>query len=156
MTHLASSQRMIGMPRGGKGDRMLAVLGTDDLRHAADDLASRLPEPLAPLARLAYNYRWAWLPGGSDLFRCIDDRRWRLVGGNPVRLLQEASAGALNRAAEDGALIERAASLQAQVRADLEREPSGPVSLDRPVAYLSAEFAVHQSLPIYSGGLGAL
>ena len=130
--------------------------GAADLQRAAEALAWRLPDPLAPLARLAYNYRWAWMEGGSDLFRSVDPRRWRMVAGNPVRLLQEASTEALERAANDAALIGFAASLEERLRADLEREPSGPVDADRPVAYFSAEFAVHQSLPIYSGGLGAL
>ncbi len=130
--------------------------GEADLERAAAALAWRLPEPLAPLARLAYNYRWAWLPGGSELFRSIDPRRWKLVAGNPVRLLQEASTEALERAANDAALIGFAASLEEQVRADCEREATGPVDPQRPVAYFCAEFAVHQSLPIYSGGLGAL
>ncbi|MEA2126088.1 MAG: glycogen phosphorylase, partial [Solirubrobacteraceae bacterium] len=135
---------------------MLPVRGEDDLRRAAEDLARRLPEPLAPLARLAYNYRWAWLAGGSELYRSIDARRWRLVAGNPVRLLQEASSAALERAANDDTLIATATSLEQQVRDDLGRDPTGPVDGHRPVAYFSAEFAVHQSLPIYSGGLGAL
>src|SRR3954451_10797025 len=97
---------------------MRAVRGDDDLKHAAEALAWRLPDPLAVLARLAYNYRWAWLPGGSDLFRSIDPRRWRLVGGNPVRLLQEASTDALMRAAEDSALLAQAAHLEALIRDD--------------------------------------
>ena len=41
------------------------------------------------------------MPGGSELYRSIDPRRWRLVAGNPVRLLQEASNEALYRAASD-------------------------------------------------------
>jgi starch phosphorylase len=130
--------------------------GEDDLQRAAAALAWRLPEPLAPLARLAYNYRWAWLPGGSELFRSIDQRRWRLVAGNPVRLLQEASTDALARAADDAELIGRAARLEEQVAQDLERPPSDAVDPDHPVAFFCAEYAVHQSLPIYSGGLGAL
>lgn len=135
---------------------MLPLRGDADLERAAEALAWRLPAPLAPLARLAYNYRWAWLPGGSELFRSIDARRWRMVAGNPVRLLQEASSDALARAAEDAALIGFAASLEEQVRQDRERPATGPVEEAHPVAYFSAEFAVHQSMPIYSGGLGAL
>ncbi len=77
---------------------MPAVLGDDDLDRAAEALAWRLPDPLAPLARLAYNYRWAWMPGGSELFRSVDARRWRMVAGNPVRLLQEASTRGAGRA----------------------------------------------------------
>jgi starch phosphorylase len=142
--------------RVGKAEMMLRLRGDADLRRAADALAARVPGPLAPLARLAYNYRWAWMPGGSELYRSIDSRRWRLVAGNPVRLLQEASAEALHHAAADRRLATAAAALEERVRADLARETSGPVTADHPVAYFSAEFAVHQSLPIYSGGLGAL
>ena len=58
-------------------------------RAAAAALRSRLPEPLGPLADLAYNYRWSWTPGGPELFASVDPRRWELCAGNPVRLLQE-------------------------------------------------------------------
>ena len=135
---------------------MRDVHGEVDLKRAAEALAWRLPDELAVLARLAYNYRWAWAPGGSELFRSVDPRRWRLVAGNPVRLLQEASTDALAAAAEDEAFLARANDLEAAVLADLEREPAGPVDPQHPVAFFCAEFAVHQSLPIYSGGLGAL
>jgi glycogen phosphorylase len=134
------------------------IVAGQDLDRAAHELAARIPEPLAGLARLAYNYRWAWTPGGPDLFRSIDERRWRLCGQNPVRLLQEASWDALTRAAEDGYTLERIGALEDTVRADLDRPPheAGHATAERPVAYFSAEFAVHVSLPIYSGGLGAL
>jgi starch phosphorylase len=135
---------------------MRRVRGDADLQRAAEALAWRLPDELAPLARLAYNYRWAWLPGGSDLYRSIDPRRWRLVGGNPVRLLQEASSEALAAAAENPELIAKAAELDRLVAEDLARDPAGPVDPQNPVAFFCAEYAVHQSLPIYSGGLGAL
>ena len=71
------------------------------LARRAADLAARLPEALAPLARIAYNYRWAWYPRGKEVFRSIDADRWRLCGENPVRLLQEASSEALASAAGD-------------------------------------------------------
>ena len=51
--------------------------GQADLTRAAESLASQVPEPLAPLARLAYNYRWAWTPGGPQLFRAVNAMRWR-------------------------------------------------------------------------------
>src|SRR3712207_168225 len=135
---------------------MRPVRGDDDLKRAAEALAWRLPDELSVLARLAYNYRWAWTPGGSEVFRSVDPRRWRIVAGNPVRLLQEASSDALAAAATDQRLLESAAALEQRIREDLEREPSGPVDPEHPVAFFCAEYAVHQSLPIYSGGLGAL
>ncbi len=127
--------------------------------RAAAELAERLPDALAPLARLAFNYRWSWLPGGSELFNAVDAERFAVCGQNPVRLLQESSARVLRRAAEDEVLTARAGELEAQVAADLERPPvesGGPVTAERPVGYLSAEYGVHVSLPVYSGGLGAL
>jgi starch phosphorylase len=131
--------------------------GADDLARAAEALASRLPEPLAPLAKIAFNYRWAWLPGGPELFEVLAPHRWAACGNNPVRLLQEVSAGALERAATDEAFLNRIAAVEQAVAADLAREPADtPVDPERPVAFFCAEYGVHHSLPIYSGGLGAL
>jgi starch phosphorylase len=130
--------------------------GAADIRQAARELAERLPEPLAPLARLAYNYRWSWLPGGAELFAAVDRERFELCLQNPVRLLQEASSRALRRAAADEGLIARAVDMEAQVQVDLSRPPTPGIDPDRPVAFLCAEYGIHVSLPIYSGGLGAL
>ncbi len=136
---------------------IVAVRGDDELARRAADLAGRLPEELAPLARIAYNYRWRWYPGGKEVFRSIDEERWRLCGENPVRLLQEASGEALVRAAADSALLARAASLEEAFAADVVRPSAvGPVAPKRPIAFLCAEYGVHRSLPIYSGGLGGL
>jgi starch phosphorylase len=130
--------------------------GREDIQAAAAELAERLPGALAPLARLAYNYRWSWLPGGAEPFAAVDGERFELVLRNPVRLLQEASSRALRRAAGDESLLGRAAELEAQVAAE-ERGPwAAGLDPDRPVAFLCAEFGVHESLPVYSGGLGVL
>ena len=131
--------------------------GHDDLQRAADALAARVPQPLAGLARLAFNYRWSWTPAGHDVFAAIDPVRWERCGENPVRLLAEAGAEALERAAGDAALLERAAAVEAAVRDDLARPAAtGPATPEHPIAYFCAEFGVHRSLPVYSGGLGAL
>src|SRR6516225_238019 len=130
--------------------------GREDIRRLAAELGERLPEAIAPLARLAYNYRWSWLPGGTEVFEAIDPERFELTHQNPVRLLQEASATALRRAAAADALVERIAAVDAQVKADLERPPYPSIDPARPVAFLCAEYGVHVSLPVYSGGLGAL
>jgi starch phosphorylase len=129
--------------------------GDEDLARRAADLAGRLPDALAPLARIAYNYRWCWYPGGKDVFRLVDEGRWEFCGENPVRLLQEASGEAVERAAADPALLARAGSLEAAFEADLRRPSAEPLG-GRQIAYFCAEYGVHQSLPIYSGGLGAL
>jgi starch phosphorylase len=131
--------------------------GRQDIKSAAGDLAERLPPALAPLARLAYNYRWSWLKDGPELFRSLDPNRFDLCSQNPVRLLQEAPTRVLRQIAQDDELLARAAEVEARVRADLERPPlSSSVDPDHPVGFLCAEYGVHVSLPVYSGGLGAL
>ena len=131
--------------------------GQADADRAAAALAGRLPEALGGLVRLAFNYRWSWQRDGDGLFRCVDPQRWASVGGNPVRLLQEARPESLRRAAGDARLLERIALAEEALAADLARPPSeGPGASGGLRAYFCAEFAVHGSLPIYSGGLGAL
>ncbi|MFL5830679.1 MAG: alpha-glucan family phosphorylase [Solirubrobacteraceae bacterium] len=131
--------------------------GRRDVEQSAAELAERLPEPLAPLAPLAYNYLWSWRPGGAALFEAIDRQRFEICCKNPVRLLQEAPLAALRRAAEDQALLQRARELLSELQAELERRPSAAaIDPAHPVAFLCAEYGIHVSLPIYSGGLGAL
>jgi glycogen phosphorylase len=132
--------------------------GKDDIQHAAAALVERLPPELAPLARAAYNLRWSWTPGAAEAFAAIDPRRWQLCGENPIRLLTEAPTAALRRAARDAELPGRAAALEAAIEDDLARPAAsaGPATPERPVAFFCAEYGIHASLPIYSGGLGAL
>jgi starch phosphorylase len=136
---------------------MIRAPGAEDLRRSADQLAARLPAALAPLARLAFNYRWSWIPGGTALFADVDAYRWEMCGQNPVRLLQEAPTSSLERAATDKELCRRAYSLEECVLAEAAREPLAPgLEPAHPVAYFCAEFGIHPSLPIYAGGLGVL
>jgi glycogen phosphorylase len=130
--------------------------GQRDLRDAATELARRLPEELAPLARLAFNYRWSWLGSGPQLFASIDSRRFELCGQNPVRMLQEATARSLQRAAGDTALLNRIGKAAALLDDELERPARDGLDPARPVAFFCAEYGIHPSLPLYSGGLGVL
>jgi starch phosphorylase len=131
--------------------------GRRDLELAADDLAQRLPEALAPLARLAFNYRWSWMPGAGELFASLDPDRFELCLQNPVRLLSELRAAVAARAAQNEELTRRAAELERKLTEDLGR-PDLESTFDsaHPVAFLCSEYGVHVSLPVYSGGLGAL
>jgi glycogen phosphorylase len=132
----------------------LTSAGIADLDRASAALAGRLPEALGPLARVAYNYRWSWLPGGPELFEAVDPERWALCGANPVRLLQEASAERVELAAANAELLAAAAAAEQAIAGELGGGPAG--GWDRPVVFLCAEYAIHASLPVYSGGLGAL
>jgi starch phosphorylase len=132
--------------------------GREDIKRAAAALVERVPPELVPLARAAYNLRWSWTPDGVETFAAIDPHRWQLCGENPIRLLTEAPTEALRRAARDPTLPGRAATLEAAIEDDLARPAAtaGPATPDRPIAFFCAEYGIHASLPIYSGGLGAL
>ena len=129
--------------------------GTRDLRRAVDRLARRLPEPLEDLAWISYNYLWSWTPGGAELFTSIDDHRFKLAGENPVRFLLNLPERDLLRAATNADYLTLLSSVAQRMEADLSR-PTTRVLPSGPVAFFCAEFAVHQSLPVYSGGLGVL
>jgi glycogen phosphorylase len=132
--------------------------GARDLARAVRDLADRLPERLWPLARVAYNYRWCWAPGGEDVFRRIDAIRFERARANPVQFLRQLPAEVLERAAHDGEIVSAAERLQETCDKELAM-PSisrGEVTSEHPVAFVCAEFGIHRSLPIYQGGLGVL
>lgn len=121
-------------------------------------LSALLPPRLRPLARIAFDYGWSWHPGGEALWRAIDDVRWEACGRNPLRLLREAPRAVLERAAADEGLV----AAMDRLAAELDAARAAPAASPRgfapgaPVAFLCAEYAIHASLPIYSGGLGVL
>jgi len=131
--------------------------GDHDIRRAVAELARALPERLQPLAWIAYDYRWAWSADGAATFRAIDPDAWARTAANPRRLLTETGRTQLEQAAQDDALVARVERLAGELQADRDR-PWGavPGRPDHPVAFCCAEFGVHGSLPIYSGGLGIL
>jgi starch phosphorylase len=130
--------------------------GALDLAQRATDLAAHLPDGLKPLAPVAYNYRWSWLPGGDAIFREINPHRWELAEGNPVRFLSDLWPSTMAHANANAELRERVRRFAAAVDDEL-APPSAPRhSLASPVAYMCAEYGIHASLPIYSGGLGVL
>jgi len=125
---------------------------------ARDTLAEQLPRRLRPLARLAFNYWWSWQPEGEALWRSIDPAAWEACGHNPVRLLREIPRRTLEGAASDRDRLGRMDRLlrglgDALAGPFAAAPPAGPES---PVAFLCSEYGVHESLPIYSGGLGVL
>jgi starch phosphorylase len=134
----------------------IAQAGVKDVRRAAQALATNVPSRLAPLASVAYNYAWSWHLDGDHLFRDIDAYRWRLCGQNPVRFLHEALPESLEKASLNPRIVDRVEALHDALDDQLDRPPAGGFPADRPVAFLCAEFGIHRSLPIYSGGLGCL
>jgi starch phosphorylase len=113
------------------------------------------------LRELARNLWWTWQPNVIALFRELDPALWRKVDHNPVEFLKRLSAEQLERRAAEMALdsrIDYAFRRLAEYLKDTDSWGAVHASIlrARPVAYFSAEFGLHESLPIYSGGLGVL
>jgi len=119
-----------------------------------------LPEPLAGLEFIAKNMFWSWNPEFVELFRRIDNNLWSASGHNPVKMLGSVSQERLNKLAENEGFLCQLS--RAKEKLDLYLGSSNWYETvyskhTKPViAYFSAEFGIHESLPIYSGGLGIL
>jgi starch phosphorylase len=119
------------------------------------------PERIGRLEELANNLWWSWHPQARALFRTLDYPLWRLSGHNPVKQLREISTDKLVVAAVDPTFLHLYDSVMTAFDAEMSEKDSWfsskyPSVLDGPVAYFSMEFAIHNSLPIYAGGLGVL
>jgi len=115
-------------------------------------VTAAMPERIARLGELARNLWWSWHRSARALFETTDAEAFADARGNPVRFLRTVDSGRLLAAAEDARFLKQ---LDA-VLADLDEERRRPAAEGPRTAYFCAEFALHESLPIYSGGLGVL
>ena len=120
-----------------------------------------LPKRLSRLSELAYNLWWTWKPQAVRAFSRIDGDLWERIGHNPIPFLRQVGRSRLNRAARNKEYV----ALYDEVFDDFDSYMNETETwtslahpeLDRhPVAYFSMEFGLHETLPIYSGGLGVL
>src|SRR6266853_1750408 len=113
------------------------------------------------LEDLARNLWWSWNPEVIRLFRDLDPKLFQTTNHNAYALVQSLSAERIERLAGDAFLRVRVDRAHRELRDYLSLSSTwalrhaAPLRV-RPVAYLSAEFGLHESLPIYSGGLGVL
>lgn len=126
-------------------------------------VAATLPEPLRGLERLARNLWWSWDPDATALFRDLSPARWALHAHNPVTFLRDVYTEDLARMAADKGYVARVKDVLKRFDAHMAERPRAvdhegapALSNEHPVAYFSAEFGVHESLKVYSGGLGIL
>src|SRR5438552_14563250 len=122
---------------------------------------SPLTERIRRLEELAIDLWWSWHPEARAVFRRLDYDLWRRTAHNPVRMLWVIQHEKLEAAARDAEflhLYDRAMSGLDAARTSRNTWWSHrfPHAAGQTIAYFSAEFALHQSLPIYAGGLGVL
>jgi starch phosphorylase len=126
-----------------------------------------LPFPLQPLERLSWNYWWCWSMDGASCFRDIDPAVWEECEHNPRLLLARVSEYRLAEMATDPIYLERVHNLAGSFDRYLSERESlqkgwstssavQAITPEKPVAYFCAEYGIHNSLPLYSGGLGVL
>ena len=117
-----------------------------------------IPENLAFLETLSWNFFWSWNYEAANLFRELDSQLWEKCEQNPRLLLREISELRLWQKAADADYVEKLNSAAKKFNDYLAAAPnnSGVITADNPAAYFCAEYGVHNSLPIYSGGLGIL
>ncbi|MEK3913471.1 alpha-glucan family phosphorylase [Paenibacillus sp. FSL H7-0331] len=119
-----------------------------------------LPLEIERLSELAYNLWFSWNDEAKALFSLIDPKRWEQTLHNPVRLLLETDSEVWSALSKDGPFLEQYERVCQQWDAYLSDttwfQKSYPEHLQHRIAYFSAEFGFHESLQIYSGGLGIL
>jgi len=113
------------------------------------------------LSALAQNLWWSWDDDTTSLFRELDPVLWRKVDHNPIALLQRLTVDRLEERVSQLALHSRVNYAYRRMQEYLTSTRTwgarhAGVLWARPVAYFSAEFGLHESIPIYSGGLGIL
>jgi starch phosphorylase len=176
-------QSFLGVPLVDRGllQGVLVVQTTDPRTFTEDEIrmlteaaaqvapvvseARTLDRFIAPtqerLWSLARNLWWSWDHDSTSLFRDLDPVRWRQLNHNPVSLLAELPLAEIERRAAELVLHSRINYAYRRQREYLEADRTwgarhAGVLRPHPVAYFSAEFGLHESVPEYSGGLGVL
>ncbi len=176
-------QSFLGVPLIDRGVLQgVLVVQTQDARKFHDDEVRALTEAAAQVApvvseartldrfiapaqerlwSLARNLWWSWDNDTNSLFRDLDPILWREFNHNPISLLGELPLAKLERRAGELMLHGRINYAYRRQQEYLQSDRTwgathAGVLRPRPVAYFSAEFGIHESLPIYSGGLGVL
>ena len=122
-----------------------------------------MPPRISRLYELAYNLWWSWQPKARALYSTLDTDLWEETGHNPVRFLSEVDPARLEKAAHQSDYLQRYDSILSNFDAYMQPQAretwfsrTYPELSNKTIAYFSAEFGLHEALPIYSGGLGIL
>jgi len=122
----------------------------------------KIPVPIARLHEIAYNLWWSWETAAQELYARIDPKLWDATNHNPVKFLRTVDQEHLNSAAADPDYLKAYQAVLAAFDAYMSPSAKGwfgdtyPDKQQNVIAYFSAEFGLHEALPIYSGGLGVL
>jgi starch phosphorylase len=120
----------------------------------------RLPPSLERLRDIAHNLWWTWAPVARELFVRVEPELWEEVHGNPIELLSRVGQARLDELTADDAFVSHLDAAWSTFERYMSREgwfaKRFPEAAKATIAYFSMEYGIHESLPIYSGGLGVL
>ena len=121
----------------------------------------RLPRRIKRLGELAYNLWWTWNPEAQRLFIQIDRDLWERTNHNPIKFLNMVQRASLNSVTQNRYYLEYYDQIFGEFDDYMRAEETWcsrhhPEYNDHPIAYFSTEFGLHETLPIYAGGLGIL
>src|SRR5213596_435933 len=120
-----------------------------------------LPAALEPLREMVFNLWWTWEPSARRLLRHLDHELWDRTNHNPVRMLKLSRQARLVEVAQDKNFLRELKEVHDAYRNYIARKDTygktgNGRAIEKPIAYFSAEFGFHESIPNYSGGLGIL
>jgi starch phosphorylase len=125
------------------------------------DILPDLPQRLRGLGEVAANLWWSWHPAARMLFKMLDRQIWKESGHNPIKVLKELPREVLEAAARNPAYLRSYDEVLVKFRSYMEATEGYFAehvhdTNHYPIAYFSAEYGLHHSLPFYAGGLGFL
>lgn len=119
-----------------------------------------LPDKLKPLLEIGYNLWWSWNTDSVELFRRINREKWREKNHNPIALLGSLNSEQINELLESESFLDHLDNVYSELKEYMQEKTWYNSVIkekeDFRIAYFSAEFGLHESLPMYSGGLGIL
>jgi len=115
----------------------------------------KVPEQTRFVETLVRNMWWSWNLDTIELFRRIDPKLWNQAGRNPILFFSQIPQKQLESIAQDNSFLAHLDRVKSAFEKQVEKPPEKAEDLN-PIAYFSMEYGIHESLPLFAGGLGML
>lgn len=143
-----------------KQSNTLLITGTSKTPYLRMFTAiNQLPPKLERLREISNNVWWSWQPEAINIFKLLNKELWKHSGHNPLQLFEDISPATLMAAEKNPEIQQYYTELVKKFDAYMQDKPKAidsSVSPYHPIAYFSTEYGLHESIPLYSGGLGIL
>jgi len=160
---LVRAEKQTGADLRAEQKRIFAGMASVSPHFRTFTAVANLPPKISRLRELAYNLWWTWNPRARELFSALDPKLWAVMDNNPVRMLETVSSDRLLEASRNasylnlyGQIFQQFDDYMGDKTPAPEVGPLNGLKWPSPVAYFSAEYGLHECVPIYSGGLGTL